>query len=198
TASRELLESLTAQGVTTLIAHDFDSWGFTICHTFHTSTDRYTFKCRPNIKCLGLRLADAQQMGLDGEADPKCKNNYQTRAKLRRGGATSEEIEFLVGGERVELNAMTSGQFIEWIETKLQEHGVEKVVPDEETLVATYKRASLVRHANEALATIQENWSGNGNIEVPADLATQIRERIIGTHLSWDEAIKEIETPKMP
>ncbi|MGI9066216.1 MAG: hypothetical protein ACR2HX_07425, partial [Pyrinomonadaceae bacterium] len=42
TASRELLESLTAQGVTTLIAHDFDSWGFTICHTFHTSTDRYT------------------------------------------------------------------------------------------------------------------------------------------------------------
>ena len=35
---------------------------------------------------------------------------------------------------RVELNAFASDQLVEWIEEKLVEHGVEKVVPKEETL----------------------------------------------------------------
>ena len=58
---------------------------------------------------------------------------------LRRNGATEEEIEFLIH-HRVELNAFTSDELIEWIEEKLAEHGVKKVVPEEETVTAEAPR----------------------------------------------------------
>jgi hypothetical protein len=43
-------------------------------------------------------------------------------------------------GERVELNAMTADQFIDWLERKLDEQGIGKVVPDPETLATAYRR----------------------------------------------------------
>jgi hypothetical protein len=33
-----------------------------------------------------------------------------------------------------ELNAMASDQFIEWLERKLTEHGIKKVIPDDDVL----------------------------------------------------------------
>ena len=57
-------------------------------------------------------------------------------------------------GERVELNAMTSGQFITWLEGKLDEHEVRKVVPDEEALAKAYLRARFHREVEQAAAVI--------------------------------------------
>ncbi len=192
TASRQLVESLTAKGVPTLVAHDFDVSGLTICHTLQANTTRYKFERPPNVKCLGLRLIDARNMGLASENVTLKKDS---RHELRRSGATSEEMEFLLNGERVELNAMDSQQFVDWLEQKFREHGVTKVVPDVATLEAAYKRAVLVGQANKALARVQKKWSKNGNssIKVPGDLPERIRARIDGTNRSWDEAIKEIE-----
>ena len=164
TASRQLVESLTDAGVTTLVVHDFDESGFTICHTLQTNTERYQFTRSPNIKCLGLRLTDVQEMGLDSES----VDNRGTKYGLRKCGATNEEIEFLSGGQRVELNAMDSGQFIEWLEIKLQEYGVKKVIPDRAILESAYKLAILTERANVAIAEVQEEWDADGQrIEVP-------------------------------
>ena len=53
---------------------------------------------------------------------------------LRSNGASEREIEFLET-HRVELDAFASRDLIEWIEEKLDEAGVKKVVPDNTTLV---------------------------------------------------------------
>ena len=44
-------------------------------------------------------------------------------------------------GRRVELNAMGSQQFIDFLERKFQQHGVKKVVPDQKSLENAYIRA---------------------------------------------------------
>ena len=54
---------------------------------------------------------------------------------LRSYGASNDEIIFLCGDDhhdqrRVELNAMTSDQFIAWVWEALERHGAGKVVPD--------------------------------------------------------------------
>jgi hypothetical protein len=57
------------------------------------------------------------------------------RDKLEEHGATAAEIAFLAEQDedgmcrRVELNVMTSPQLLEFIEGKLDEHGVDKVIP---------------------------------------------------------------------
>jgi hypothetical protein len=199
TASRDLVARWSGQGVTTLVVHDCDKYGFTICHTLQTSTRRFRFITTPKVQCLGLRLADARSMNLEAESvDYKHWANKKT---MEAAGATAEEAEFLCGdgmeGQRIELNAMDSQQFINWLEEKLQEAGVTKVVPDNETLQAAYRRAVLVARGNKALAQVQAEWNTNGNSEVaiPEDLSEQIKALITGTNRSWDDAILDVAAP---
>src|SRR5262249_35945852 len=131
TAYRRLIERLTEQGVTILVLRDFDKAGFTILHTMQNDTPRYRFKTRPKVIDLGLRLADVRQMGLQSER-VEYRGTSDPRELLRQQGATQEERDFLVGrktgpgwaGERVELNAMPSRQFIDFLERKLAAAGV--------------------------------------------------------------------------
>ena len=50
-------------------------------------------------------------------------NKDKTRDTLRRHGAIGEETDFLLEGRRIELNAMTSDQFVGFDERKLAEAG---------------------------------------------------------------------------
>ncbi len=64
------------------------------------------------------------------------KTNAGTlRDQLAGNGATSAEIGILLD-ERVELNAMPSDALIAMIERKLKEYGLEKVIPDDDALLA--------------------------------------------------------------
>ncbi len=62
--------------------------------------------------------------------------------------ATEEEAAFIVEGrrvgrwegERVEINAMTSEQLVEWLERKFEEHGVQLKV---DLLFFIYDRGSI-------------------------------------------------------
>ena len=97
---------------------------------------------------LGLRLSDVEAMHLQSEP-VEYPSHVDPRENLRQRGTTEEECDFLVRqrglggwtGQRVELNAMTSDQFIAWLEAKLMAVGVQKVVPDQETLAKAYRRA---------------------------------------------------------
>ena len=111
-----------------LVLHDFDKSGFSILGTLRRDTRRYAFRNRIEVVDLGLRLADVEDSGLEAEdvfysSDPA--------PNLRKNGATAEEIAFL-RSRRVELNAFASADFVAWIERKLEQHGVAKIVPDED------------------------------------------------------------------
>ncbi len=155
TASRELVESLSEQGVTILVAHDFDKAGFSILHTLGNDTDRYQFKTPPTIVDIGLRLADVRKWKLESEP-VEYGDKKDPRENLADSGATEEEQNFLVTketyngwtGQRVELNALTAPQFIKWLESKLRENGVEKIVPPAAVVKTAWKAA--VRFARVA------------------------------------------------
>jgi hypothetical protein len=122
-AARQLLDRLATQIKGKVFpAHDFDYSGFSILGTLGTDGRRYTFETKiDNMVDIGLRLDDIKRLGL--ELEPYAPDKWKARKlTLRRHGATEEEIEVLEH-HRVELNAMTARQFVDFLEAKLTEHG---------------------------------------------------------------------------
>ena len=131
TAARCLVDELSTRGVTIYVLHDFDKSGFAILHTLRTNTRRYRFRTTPKVIDLGLTLSDVNRMDLQSEpvsyrqtVAPKrdlgrC-GATPCRASLSGGGRTPPELstgKWYWPGKRVELNAMTSDQFVTWLET---------------------------------------------------------------------------------
>ena len=110
-----------------------------------------------------------------------------------RRSLTGEEIAFLVD-QRVELNAFASDEFIEWVEGKLDEQGVEKVVPDEDTLEIAYRRAVEAEYIQEHTKKILERAAKHAAAsDIPDDLKEQITDRLSDTpELPWDQAVCDL------
>jgi hypothetical protein len=143
-ASRLLLDRLVDRGVTkVLVLHDFDVSGFSIFGTLGTSSARYRFRNKVPIIDIGLRLADIEAIDLLSEPFATNSDWRKVSHTLKRHGATAEEIAFLKDA-RVELNAMTSDEFIAFIERTFREHGIAKVIPDADIL-EHYARRVLER-----------------------------------------------------
>jgi len=117
---------------------------------------------------------------------------------------TREEIDFLVGissykqwsGSRVELNALTSRAFIDWLEAKFKEHGVEKVIPDKETLDVAWQRALMIAKVNEAVDKAAKEFKKKHKAKkrrAPRDLAKRLRD-LLGCcpELPWDKGLVKI------
>ena len=196
TAARALVERLSKHGVTIFVLHDFDKSGFTICHTLQTDTRRYRFKTAPHVIDLGLRLGDVEDMGLDSEA-VSYSSDVDPRPGLIQHGATPEEAAYLVTGQqegrwvgqRVELNALDSQQFIDWVEGKLQAHGVTKFLPDADTLKVAWKRNWRIAQLNEAIASAVKNLPDPP--DPPADLEQKMKERLAAhPAIGWDKALE--------
>ena len=192
---RQLVAELSAKGVTIYVMHDFDKSGFSILHTLRTDTRRWSYDVEPNVIDLGFRLDDV--MGLETE-DVYYKTEVDPRMNLIESGATQAEAEFLRSGgrprawtgKRVELNAMTSGQLVEWVERKLQAHGVTKVIPDERVLRNAFISAYRAAKIEQEVQRVTENF--NEEIEVPDRLEDRIRELITGSPIAWDDALKDM------
>lgn len=199
TAARTLVERLSECGVTILVLHDFDESGFTISHTMGNDTHRYQFKTQPNTVDLGLRLDDVQEMDLQSERVEYDRKD-DPRPFLMKRGATTKEADFLVRekrhdgkwlGRRVELNAMTSDQFIRWLEAELEAHGVVKFIPDQEALQAAWKRAWRIHRLNEALAKADQELGEPP--PSPPDLKDRVQQ-YLKEHpaLPWDVAVANL------
>ena len=202
TASRELVDHLASHGVRILIVRDFDRAGFTIAGTLTTSSFRYRFRSEVDVTDLGLRLADVDAYSLASEPWREKVTADKAVSTLRRHGATSDEIRYLIEGgdwkfswgKRVELNAFTSEQFIGWLEAKLTEHGVTKVIPKLAVLELQYRRA-LARHAvNKKIDEVSAQVRGSADrATIPADLAERVQAALAGDPAtSWDSAVAEI------
>ena len=177
-AARDLARGL---GVQCFTLHDMDKNGFVMAAGFPFATD------------LGIRLQDVEEWGLAPE-DQYHPNPSQTARTLRRNGATADEAEFIANGSRVELNMFTSDQLIEYVEGKLKEHGVEKVIPDDATLKEAWERAYMAQRINDLIDHIYEDGTGELTVEDMRPMADKLADRIreeLEKHPeeSWDDAL---------
>jgi hypothetical protein len=192
TASRMLVDILCAEyQIPLLVLHDFDKAGFSIVGTLQRDTRRYEFRNRIEVIDLGLRLGDVTECHLESEAW-LCPENAEWN--LRQNGATQEEVQFLCGGQRVELNAFSSGDLLAWIEGKLQANGVRKVVPDAATLALAFRQSLRQQLIDLAMEEVSQQASEQADQEaVPEDLADRVND-LLREHpaMPWDEAVEQI------
>jgi Topoisomerase 6 subunit A/Spo11, Toprim domain len=200
TAARRLVEKLSEAGVTILIAHDFDIAGISIAHWLWHDNDRYEFQHQPRVIDLGLRPADVKKLDLQSEEQVhrQLKDPTEKFWDWDDDPVSDEEADFLRGeysyqkggwvGQRVELNAMTSAQFIGWLEDKFRKAGVQKVVPNRETLALAWNRAKSIAKAREIIEQEEAD-----HVAAPKDLEQKVRAMLKRHHeLSWDQALARI------
>jgi hypothetical protein len=199
TAGRDLIVGFARKHPDILIfaAHDCDVHGFGIAWTLGHDTERYQFACEPNIIDIGLRLEDVREMGLGSEP---VTHTTDPLIKLIERGASLEEIAFLRGeqnangqfvGQRVELNGMSSAQLIAWLEQKFAAHGVRKIIPNPETLAATWRWMQRNRAAEKAMRAVAAAFDLDA-VAVPDDIMAQVCARIAADPtLTWDGALAQ-------
>ena len=137
-AAKHLLSGASSKQVHILVAHDADISGYEISRTLKYAT-RTTRGIYINVIDLGLTVQEALDRGLpEEEVYVRKQPSYLLLAQLN-----AEEKDFLMGGysyapcygKRVELNAMTSGQLISWLEGRLGDLGLQtKVLPPEDVV----------------------------------------------------------------
>ena len=206
TAARQLIDGLAAMEVRVFVLHDFDISGFSIRKTFTESGRRHEFKNKLDYVDIGLRLDDVGTLPSEPVAlfprpskKPLAHRRASVTERLRINGATEAEIDFLLTdehgapgsvGKRVELNAMTSDQFMAFVERKLAEQGAAKVIPDESLLAEAF--SANVRGARVKLAfAVELQRLKDAAVNVPSDLAGRVRERLAANPTgTWIDAIE--------
>jgi hypothetical protein len=193
TASRKLVDQLcSAYDIPLLVVHDFDKSGFSIAGTLRRDNRRHTFENEITVIDVGLRMADID--GLEHETSGiNPKHQKAVVANLAENGATADEIDFLLH-HRVELNAFTSDGLVSWLERKLDEHGIEKVIPDEETLAAAYQRARETIDVQLLInKAIRQRRTRPPQIIIPADLRARVEKALSKDRgRPWDEIVAEM------
>lgn len=146
TAARKLLAKAERdEGYQIFVLHDADPDGYNISRTVREETWRMPDH-RVQVIDLGLTIADADEMGLPFEEFTRKRElPAEVEANL-----TDSERECFVGQRigsksrrcwRVELDAMTAPQTIEYIERKMEDAGARgKVIPPEDYLSTRAER----------------------------------------------------------
>jgi len=185
TAARNLVNSI-CRTVPLLTLHDFDSAGIIIKDTLENDTRRYSYTSQPNVIDLGLNYGDIN--GLPSE--PNSSNISDER--LSQAGLDQAAIDFL-RNERVELNAMTSRQLVDFVEGKLKQHGIGKVIPGSDTLANTHRMFAASDRLFEAFQELQEKLEAEDQetIKVPADLRARIENLLKEKpDIPWHRAVR--------
>jgi hypothetical protein len=132
-------------------------------------------------------------MNLESEPVAVGGNWEKRAATLRRHGAAEDEIAFL-RNRRVELNAMTSRQLVDFIETKFAEHNVTKIIPEDTVIERHARRTIEQRLLERAIAKISGEIAEQAKTaDLPADLRDQIAAFFEEQpNLPWDEAVAQI------
>jgi hypothetical protein len=183
-ACRTLVEAFS--DIPVLVARDFDAAGFKIVDTLRNGSWRDEYTSRHNVIDIGLRLEDVHKYRLQAE---RCSRPDEFL--LMDCGATREEIEFLKKGQRVELNAFDTENLIDWLEGKLKENGVQKTVPDPETLAIAYQRAIEVALYEQKIEDLAEEIEKEvKKFRVPKGLVRRVSKLLkVEPTIPWDEAV---------
>ena len=198
TAARELADMMCAKyDIPLYLLTDFDKSGMSGAGTFESDNRRYTFRNKIKVKRIGLRLADvraiatARDTGLEdfteavfdkGTEDARYEN-------LKRNGATDEEAEFLLH-QRVELNALHTDELIDFVERRLTELRVRKIVPERSVLDEAYR---LFGRGERIRKLIDAELAKPDDGPVPKDLERKVRAYLKGhPEVPWDAAVAHI------
>jgi hypothetical protein len=196
TAARDLIDSICSDyNIPLLVLHDFDSAGIIIKDTLENDTRRHIHKGASDVIDLGLTFADI------GGLMPEPGNSNISAERLSEAGCSGAAIDFL-REQRVELNAMTSPQLVEFVERKLQQHGIKKVIPDDETLKETYEAFVKSDRLSEAFDKMKEEFDDDDNddpIEAPKNLAAQVKKKMKEQpDIPWYRAVELCIDPNAP
>ena len=143
-AARDLIDKIadTTEPVKVFSVHDGDWAGTLIQHTLQNATLARAAR-KIEIIDLGLQPWEGVILGLSVERVP---TNYNKNGELRRypvGEYVRARTDQAPAGEtwegwlqhsRVELNAFTSAQLIEWLDRNMAEHNVGKLIPPDDIL----------------------------------------------------------------
>jgi hypothetical protein len=201
TAARRLADIMCdAYDIPLLPLRDMDYTGFSISNTLHNDTWRYEFENQIEVIELGLSLVDAQAMGLQEEYQPHTRGKKAKMIEnMRENGATEAEIDFMFrdfdqrkATRRIELNAMTSPQFVDYLESKLKAAGIKKIVPNKMLLGETYRFYTRSCKA-ERIIKPQLKKLESLEVPVPRDLEKRVH-AYLKKHptVRWDAAIDAI------
>jgi hypothetical protein len=193
TASRYLIDEMCGgHAIPLLVLHDFDKAGFSIVGTLQRDTRRYSFTNEIEVIDLGLRLKDIE--GLQSERAFDKGSRASRERNLRENGATEVEIKFLLDN-RVELNAMTSDQLVNFVERKLKRHGIKKIVPGKGKLAEAYRLFARSHVAEKIVRRELKRLNGDAVVQIPRDIEKQVRQHLAQNPADrWDAAVRRIAT----
>ncbi len=111
---------------------------------------------------------------------------------LYENGASEDEVNFLLDN-RVELNSMTSDQLVAFVERKLKQHGIKKVVPSKDKLAQAYRLFARSHAAEKIVRRELRKLNNDAAMPVPRDLTKRVRECLAQRpEVRWDTAVQEI------
>src|SRR5205823_11554450 len=94
--------------------------------------------------------------------------------------ATPEEQDFLRSHQRVELNAFTAPQFVEWLSGKLTQYlDGKRLIPDDSVLEKAYRRALAIATINNAARKARKQGIKTAReARIPATLGRQLQKAL--------------------
>jgi hypothetical protein len=135
-AAKDLVDKLAEhdEPVTVFCAHDADAAGTMIHQTFQQATKARGAR-KITIANLGLEPWEAIAMGLEVETFERGKTRRAVASYVHE--RTDRDWEEWLQTHRIELNAMTTPQFIAWLDGKLAPYEG-KLIPPDEVLLADF------------------------------------------------------------
>lgn len=143
-AGRNALLQVESWGLPVCVLHDYDINGILIKETLTKPTKRLDTSINPHIlKDVGLTYSVVNDLMQSRDLTPEPVSlSKQDLAKLEgmfdRDEISDEEYDFLMNG-RVELNALTPLELLQWLETRLEDLDLWKTVPGQHELDETMK-----------------------------------------------------------
>jgi hypothetical protein len=148
-AARDLVDKLAAhdEPVEVFCAIDADAYSTTIYDTFQNETKARDAR-KIKIINLGLHPWDAVASGFEVEDVEKEKKRKPVGNYVReRDAEYSNEApggilwEEWLQTHRIELNAMTTPEFIAWLDARMAEHGSGKLIPPDDVIADELKKS---------------------------------------------------------
>jgi hypothetical protein len=159
-AARDLIDKLAEhdEPVTVFCVHDADAYGTMIYQTFQEETKARRAR-KIKIVNLGLEPWEAIEMGLEVEPVEEGKQRKAV-ANYVRARDDDQDWDAWLQTRRIELNAMSTPQFIAWLDGKMVAHQG-KLIPPAHVLEARLNE----RIENKARAAITERILRKAGLE---------------------------------
>jgi hypothetical protein len=163
-AARDLVDKLAEhdEPVTIFCVHDADAYGTMIYQTFQEETKaRGARKIR--IINLGLEPWEAIEAGFeveDVERGDKRKPVADYVLEREDGAYWDEWLQI----HRVELNAMTTPEFIAWLDRKMEKHGDGKLIPPADVIAEEFEQRLEAQLRELIIAQILQDADLEGQI----------------------------------